>query len=317
MNEKGENGEKDEEREVNKFAPSAKKSSSSSRMMENKEEIRKKREGRGKRILVSNSAPNASNERSKFIKFIDVLNNSEIIEKLINKMFHTKNETTRIKTVDLITTIVRFIFYSQKTIPPLLSSLLLNIQSIKDVFNQIHSIPRDKRPPPLGFYRLSLIRLIRWLICMNLQDVWDILLKHSMFYDIFDLILVFPNNSILLFEIENIIAYICLIKNHHFIDRLISEFDFFNKFMSVATTVLEKPQFITARPYILNMCSTFIQYHTFDNYKSKDNWSKILESLTAGDADNPIKLTSTNSRSTASKQLQEHWEDFYYLFSSF
>ena len=244
------------------------------------------------------SAPGLETEEKDGNDFLLFLNDKENAELLVRKSLNALHSQTRIKTVQLLSTLVRHTQkrVSTEDIPEFIKQI---VKHSSDYLRALEAIPTET----VGFYRLAIVQLFRWLFTLrNTEFILD-LVSQPVTQLIIDYLFQYPTHVFLLNEIEGLISSLC--RNPANISERILDDSFFDRVEKLRVSQTETMTF----PCVGNICATIIQNSnrlTPREWRSfKKHWKKRGEHRPA------------HSHLTRTKQLDDHWDDFHFLYSAF
>jgi len=270
-----------------------------------------------RRIMTSASAPHAAHAdttpRRKSTTFFVHLNTPEVTSVILDYALYS-NSGNQVKMLDFLTCAIRFLmqeFDSTKELPALVSSLI-------DVAHLTHikSLLSNSGGSTLGFLRLGLVRLIRWLIHMNHETVWNALWTHEVLQQCVDLFFLFPNHSFLPFDIEELFECLTGFKNPMLLEKLLLDYRLLEKFVPIAK---EQSSYPSTFPFVMKICKLLNRAASVKGkLETQPAWSELVVFVDSfSHVKSPRFTEGKDFRATGSVQLENHWEDFYYLFSAF
>lgn len=239
-------------------------------------------------------------EKDSTDDFFSFLNERETASSLVSKSLIALNVQTRIKTIQLLSTLVR---HSQKRVNnindiPVFIQLIVNNSS--KYLKQLRSLPTH----PVGFYRLSIVKLFRWIISIRNSEFALNLVKQPIMIEIVNYIFKYPDHSFLINEMQGLFSSLC----HSPIVVVSSILD--ANFLKKLDDLLEKSkQTGTTYPCVSESICKLI-YSQQKKFPPRD-WKQFAEDWKFDTE------TRVNAHFTRTKQLTDHWDDFHFLFSSF
>ena len=203
-------------------------------------------------------------------------------------------------------------------------SLTSSSSSLNSSSSSVSTLP----PPPIGFYRYNLIRLIRHLVESEFQFIDKALVETKLISRCCDLFFTYKNHSILLNTVQemlvasftndsthsSIVSY--LVRKYHLPKKIIAHFEEADQMKEEKNIVYDS---IPHLVLIVNAMSKSRKAKKF--LKKNTRWKRFvkrkiqpLNQLYSPPPDKPILDETTRARNSEKWNL--HWDDFNFIISS-